>query len=223
MNTYAAVALCISEPDYSAISTKTMINRLQHLAFSNKSRPKVVVSFKSRDESFFQFNHNSKIQIYLGSDLQHHLAQIQVIAVPDQLNKNNTAKFNELEHTSFELGVIIILSMPLGPRDVRTASATERPAEMLAWRTSSRRLVSVKVSVLDECARTAGGAETTAAIDGEMCKTLEKTRSRERKEEVTLLVWYGMVVGMNERVGGVRLQKSGSLWISNVSLKLVSV
>jgi hypothetical protein len=75
--------------------------------------------------------------------------------------------------------------MPLGPRDVRTASATERAAAMLAWRTSSRRLVSVKVSVLDEgAARAMGGAETTAAIDGERCKTLEKTRERKGRDRL---------------------------------------
>lgn len=58
------------------------------------------------------------------------------------------------------LAVEIILSMPLGPKLVRIASATDWAAEMFAIRTSSFRLLSTKVSVFDEKAR---GAESTAA------------------------------------------------------------
>uniref|UniRef100_A0A0E0IV13 Uncharacterized protein n=1 Tax=Oryza nivara TaxID=4536 RepID=A0A0E0IV13_ORYNI len=53
----------------------------------------------------------------------------------------------------------IILSMPRGPREVRAAAVTARPAAMLRLRTSSRRLLSV--SVLRDCA---GEAATAAAM-----------------------------------------------------------
>jgi hypothetical protein len=79
--------------------------------------------------------------------------------------------------------------MPLGPRDVRTASATERAAAMLAWRTSSRRLVSVKVSVLDEgAARATRGADTTAAIDGEVQNPRENSRKEGRDRSQGVVV-----------------------------------
>lgn len=55
--------------------------------------------------------------------------------------------------------VEIILSIPRGPREVRTALATDWAEEMFDIRTSSLRLLSTKVSVFAVAAR---GADITA-------------------------------------------------------------
>jgi hypothetical protein len=59
------------------------------------------------------------------------------------------------------LAVEIILSIPLGPRLVLTASATAQADLMLAWRMSSFRLLSTYDSVLED----RGADFATSAID----------------------------------------------------------